>query len=137
MREWHRGESLVRSGLIAPAASGPGRQRAVRGGSALLLVITAAVAGLTAGVVSSVLAPAQRADAASPGKTLFADDFRGGQVSAGSENLLITNGTFTPCLTASTNTAELPVPGCPTTQPGGATGTLPDAPGDGALRLTS
>jgi hypothetical protein len=102
----------------------------------LCLLIAAAGVGAAAGLLSSVLAPG-RAAAAAPGTVLFADDFRGSQVTAGTQNLLTTNGTFTPCLTASTNASELPIPGCPTSQPGGATGTLPDAPGEGALRLTS
>jgi uncharacterized repeat protein (TIGR01451 family) len=127
----------VRSSLIAPRTGDAVKRRGVRAVSALLLLIAGAVGGLAMGAVSSLLGPASRAAAAAPGTTLFADDFRGSQVSPGSQNLLITNGTFTPCLTASTNLTELPIPGCPTTQPGGATGTLPDAPGDGALRLTS
>jgi hypothetical protein len=126
-----------------PLAAGPREgsgaplgARAVRAVLVLCLLIAGAGFGAAAGLLSSVLAPG-RAAAAAPGTVLFADDFRGSQVTAGTQNLLTTNGTFTPCLTASTNASELPIPGCPTSQPGGATGTLPDAPGDGALRLTS
>ena len=71
------------------------------------------------------------------GTVLFAEDFKGSQVSPQAQNLLTTNGTFTPCLTASSNASEMPIPGCPTSEPGGATGKLPDTQGTGALRLTS
>ncbi|MGO8877519.1 MAG: hypothetical protein ACLQNG_17385, partial [Acidimicrobiales bacterium] len=112
-------------------------RRAVRSLLAICLLVAGTGIGVVVGVLSSALAPVGRAAAAAPGTVLFAEDFRGSQVAAGSQNLLATNGTFTPCLTASTDASELPIPGCPTSQPGGATGTLPDAPGDGALRLTS
>jgi len=115
----------------------PAHPRALRAVLALFLVIAGTGIGAVVGVLSSVLGPASPSAAAAPGTVLFSENFRGNQVSAGTQNLLITNGTFTPCLTASTNLSELPIPGCPTSQPGGATGTLPDASGDGALRLTS
>src|SRR5208283_390160 len=137
--------------MVSRPPGGPGGGVDVRGTSkspwraavcaralcALLLGVSSLVAGAGLGVASILLGPAGRASAATPGTVLFSEDFRGSQVSSATQNLLTTNGTFTPCLTASTNTNELPIPGCPTSQPGGSTGTLPDAPGTGALRLTS
>ncbi|MGA3355127.1 MAG: hypothetical protein ABSD85_18405, partial [Acidimicrobiales bacterium] len=112
------------------------RHRVVRAVCCLLLVISVIVAGLAVVVASSLLGQG-RASASPPGTVLFSETFTGSQVSTASQSLLTTNGTFAPCLTASTNTSELPIPGCATSQPGGATGTLPDSPGAGALRLTS
>ncbi|HXY43294.1 MAG TPA: hypothetical protein VEH29_03830, partial [Acidimicrobiales bacterium] len=122
---------------MTPRANASLRARSTRTILAVFLAIAGTGLGVVIGVLSSVLGPVSPSAAAAPGTVLFSENFRDSQVSAGTQNLLVTNGTFTPCLTASTNASELPIPGCPTSQPGGATGTLPDAPGDGALRLTS
>ncbi len=103
----------------------------------MLLVCAGIISGVAVGYVSGLLGSAKPASAAGLGTLLFSEDFKGSQVSPQAQNLLTTNGTFTPCLTASTNTSETPIPGCLTSEPGGATGTLPDTPGTGALRLTS
>ena len=113
------------------------RHRAIRVLSSLLLVSAGIISGVAVGFVSGLLGSAKPASAAGMGTVLFAEDFKGSQVSPQAQNLLTTNGTFTPCLTASSNASELPIPGCPTSEPGGATGKLPDTQGTGALRLTS
>jgi hypothetical protein len=91
--------------------------------------------------VASLVRPPS-AEAVPAGTTLFAEDFRGAQVSPQTQNLLTTNGSFAPCLTASSNISEQPIPECTnaansTDQPGGYSGLLPDAPGYGALRVAS
>ena len=117
------------------------RRRATRVTGAGLLLLSGLAADATAGIVASLVRPPS-AEAVPAGTTLFAEDFRGAQVSAQTQNLLTTLGTFALCLTASSNISERPIPGRTnaansTGQPRGCSGTLPDAPGCGALRLAS
>ncbi|MGD0085487.1 MAG: hypothetical protein ABSD78_20230, partial [Acidimicrobiales bacterium] len=80
--------------------------------------------------------------AGATGSVIFSETFADAQINSSEASLVAPAGTFTPCLTASSNTTETPIPGCTnstnsTGQPGGYGGTLPDTPGQGALRLTS
>jgi hypothetical protein len=117
------------------------RRRATRVASAGLLLVSGLAAGATAGIVAS-LVRSPSAEAVPAGTTLFAEDFRGAQASPQTQNLLTTNGTFAPCLTASSNISEQPIPGCTnaansTGQPGGLQRQASRRAGYGALRLAS
>ncbi|MFZ0171436.1 MAG: hypothetical protein WAL04_07110, partial [Acidimicrobiales bacterium] len=68
----------------------PAHPRALRAVLALFLVIAGTGIGAVVGVLSSVLGPASPSAAAAPGTVLFSENFRGNQVSAGTQNLLIT-----------------------------------------------
>jgi uncharacterized repeat protein (TIGR01451 family) len=80
---------------------------------------------------AALLAPASGAT------NLINESFTHGAVS--NPNFLVGgtvgNESFKPCLTAGTNTAQTPIPGCPAGQPSIPSGGDPD--GQGALRLTS
>ncbi|MGH7234361.1 MAG: beta strand repeat-containing protein, partial [Candidatus Saccharimonadales bacterium] len=90
------------------------------------------IAAMLASVAAAAL-PTITLVNASGGTNLLTDSFTGSSVN--SDNWVDVGSAFTPCLTASTNTTQTPVPGCAN----GATG-LPaggDAAGSGALRLTN
>ena len=89
---------------------------------ASIVVVVLAAAGLSVSGVAPALAA---------GTTLLTETFRGSSVHPG----FVSVGTsFKPCLTASQDARQSPVPGCPAGQPG-----MPpagDPVGSGALRLT-